>query len=209
ANIAHEIRNPLASLTGAIEGLAGNLAEAESRERLVRIVVKESDRLNQIIRDFLEYARPAPLTLHPSNVAEILDEVLFLLEHRARPGTLKIVREFPPSIVATVDPQQFRQAVWNLCLNALEAMPGGGELRVWAALERGRLRLRVSDTGEGITAGDLAHIFEPFYSTKAGGSGLGLALVHRIVQDHGGEIDVHSGPAAGATFTLTVPALHG
>jgi two-component system sensor histidine kinase PilS (NtrC family) len=208
ANIAHEIRNPLASLTGAIEALAGNLASADARDRLARIVLRESERLNQIIKDFLEYARPAPLAVRAVNVAEILDEVLVLLEHRARPGTLKLVREFPPSLPWEVDPQQFRQALWNLCLNALEAMPDGGELRIGAAAERDHLEIRVTDMGEGIAPNELFHVFEPFYSTKASGSGLGLALVHRIIQDHGGDIDVRSAPGFGTTFTMTLPPRH-
>jgi two-component system sensor histidine kinase PilS (NtrC family) len=206
ANIAHEIRNPLASLTGAIEVLASSGTAGEVRERLAQIVLKESGRLNDILRDFLEYARPAPLARVRMNVVESIDEVLVLLEHRAAAGTLKIAREFPPALEWTVDPQQFRQAVWNLCLNALEAMPDGGELRVGAAVVGSRLEVRVNDTGEGITREDLDHIFEPFFSTKSDGSGLGLALVHRILQDHGGEVQVESAPGSGSVFTLRIPA---
>jgi len=204
ANIAHEIRNPLAALSGAVEVMAAGAAD-DTRERLGQIVLKETGRLNAIIREFLEYARPAPLSPTPVNVAEAVDEVLLLLEHQAPAGTLKAVREFPPALTWTVDRQQFRQAVWNLCLNAVQAMPEGGELRV-TMTAGGRLVLRVSDTGEGIEAADLGHIFEPFFSTKADGSGLGLALVHRIVQDHGGDIDVYSRPRLGSTFTVTLPA---
>jgi len=206
ANIAHEIRNPLAALSGAVEVMAAGAAD-DTRERLGQIVLKETGRLNAIIREFLEYARPAPLSLTPVNVAEAVDEVLLLLEHQAPAGTLKAVREFPPALTWTVDRQQFRQAVWNLCLNAVQAMPEGGELRV-TMTAGGRLVLRVSDTGEGIEAADLGHIFEPFFSTKPDGSGIGLALVHRIVQDHGGEIDVYSRPRLGSTFTVTLPAAH-
>jgi two-component system sensor histidine kinase PilS (NtrC family) len=206
ANIAHEIRNPLASLSGAVEVLAGGGTFDETRDRLGQIVLKETGRLNNIIREFLEYARPAPLHRESVNVAEALDEVLLLLEHRATPGTLKVVREFPPALMWNVDRQQFRQAIWNLCVNAFQAMPEGGELRVTTAVTGRNLVLRVSDSGEGIVATDLAQIFEPFFSTKADGSGLGLALVHRIVQEHGGEIDVQSRPGAGTTFTLTIPA---
>ncbi|MGH7355003.1 MAG: two-component system sensor histidine kinase NtrB [Candidatus Rokuibacteriota bacterium] len=206
ANIAHEIRNPLASLTGAIEALVGTGLPTETRDRLASIVVKESARLDEIIRDFLAYARPAPLARASVNVAEILDEVLVLLEHQAAPGTLKVVREFPTSLPWSVDPQQFRQAAWNLCLNAVQAMPAGGELRVGATASTELLEIRVADTGEGIGLDDLGQVFEPFFSTKAGGSGLGLALVHRVVQDHGGDIDVRSTPGLGTTFTLSLPA---
>jgi two-component system sensor histidine kinase PilS (NtrC family) len=206
ANIAHEIRNPLASLTGAIEVLARTGAAEDARERLSQIVARESERLNQIITNFLEYARPAPLTLEAVDVAEALEGVLVLLEHRGAPGGLKIVRAFSSPLVWRVDPQQFRQVLWNLCRNAVEAMPDGGELRVGAAALPGRkLEVWVADSGHGIAPEDLAHVFEPFFSTKPGGTGLGLSLVHRIVQEHGGEVDVRSTPGLGTTFTLTLP----
>jgi two-component system sensor histidine kinase PilS (NtrC family) len=209
ANIAHEIRNPLASLTGAIEVLVSQGPAGELRERLANIVLKESGRLNAILRDFLEYARPAPLARARVNVCETIDEVLVLLEHRATPGSLKVVRELPGSLEWEVDAQQFRQAIWNLGLNAVQAMPDGGELRVSAAVIDGSLVVRIEDSGDGIGRNDVAHVFEPFFSTKPGGSGLGLALVHRILKDHGGEVDVDSTPGGGSTFTLRIPARHG
>ncbi len=205
ANIAHEIRNPLASLTGALEVLTDSTAPADARERLSEIVMRESERLNEIIKDFLEYARPAPLTLETANIADALEEVLVLLEQRA--GNVKIIREFAPTLVWRVDPQQFRQVVWNLCLNAVQAMAEGGDLRVGAAAAPGYpLEIWVSDTGRGVKPDDLSQLFEPFFSTKPEGTGLGLALVHRIVQEHGGEIDVRSTPGLGTTFTITLPA---
>jgi two-component system sensor histidine kinase PilS (NtrC family) len=213
ANIAHEIRNPLASLSGAIEALARELPADSGRDRLVEIVLSESDRLNRIIRDFLEYARPAPLTTNPVNLAELLEEVVLLIEHRALPAGLKVVREFDDALPARVDPQQLRQAFWNLCINAVQAMPEGGELRLGCRFLPGdgpqRLQLWVSDTGHGIAEADLPHIFEPFFSTKAEGSGIGLALVYRVVQDHGGQIEVRSKTGVGTTFLLTLPSTDG
>jgi two-component system sensor histidine kinase PilS (NtrC family) len=210
ANIAHEIRNPLASLSGAIELLSRERTDDETRERLMEIVLRESDRLNQTIINFLEYARPDSLHLYPGNLAEILDEVLVLIERRPQlPHTLKIIREFPPDLPVLLDPQQVRQAFWNLCLNALDAMPDGGELRVGARqLQRSTgswVEVWVSDTGQGIGNEDLPHIFEPFFTTKSQGSGLGLALVHRMVQDHGGEIEVKSEVGKGTTVLLVIP----
>jgi two-component system sensor histidine kinase PilS (NtrC family) len=205
ANIAHEIRNPLASLSGAIEVLAHTPAAADERDRLSQIVLRESDRLNEIIRNFLEYARPAPLARQTIDVSEAIDEVLVLFEHGRLPVGVKIVRNLEPGLAWRLDAQQFRQALWNLCLNAVEAMPTGGELAVGAAARHDTLEITVGDTGDGIPAAELAHIFEPFFSTKAGGSGLGLALVHRVVTDHGGQVDVRSEPGLGATFTLSIP----
>ncbi len=210
ANIAHEIRNPLASLSGAIEVLARNLPADELRARLVGIVLRESDRLNGIIKEFLDYARPTPPALGPVNLAEILDEVLLLLEHRDHPARPKVVRDYEERVPACLDAQQIRQAIWNLCLNAVEAMPEGGDLRVaarsrWNGNSRW-VEVEIGDTGSGISPEDLPHIFEPFYSTKAGGSGIGLALVQRVVEDHGGEIEVRNAPGAGVTLVLSLPS---
>jgi two-component system, NtrC family, sensor histidine kinase PilS len=211
ANIAHEIRNPLASVSGAIEVLARELPPDATRGRLVEIVLSESARLNQLISDFLEYARPAPLAPMEVNAAKVLDEVLLLLEHRQLPDDLKVVREYGDALVVRADPQQLRQALWNLGLNAVQSMPSGGELRVGARRldlpgRPDRVEIWIGDTGSGIAETDLPHIFEPFYSTKPEGSGLGLAMVYRVVQEHGGEIDVRSTPGSGTLFTFTLPA---
>ena len=204
ANIAHEIRNPLASMTGAIEALTSTDAR-DDRERLTRIVLRESDRLNRIIGDFLAYARPTPLAARRTDVAALLDEVLVLLEHRPLPEGIKLMRAYARPLEADVDASALRQALWNLCLNGLEAMPAGGELTVGAAVDGQTLSLWVADTGSGIPGTDVSHIFEPFFSTKAQGSGLGLALVHRIVRDHAGDIDVRTEAEVGTTFTMTLP----
>jgi two-component system sensor histidine kinase PilS (NtrC family) len=212
ANIAHEIRNPLASVSGAIEVLSKELPTDATQGRLVEIVLRESERLNRLITDFLEYARPAPPTMVEVELARLVEDVLVLLEHRKLPPGLKVVRELEPPLPARVDPQQMSQAIWNLCLNAVEAMPEGGELRVGGRRndrERApaRLEIWITDTGHGIAENDLRQVFEPFYSTKSGGTGLGLASVYRIIQDHGGQTEVRSRVGAGTTFTLSIPAL--
>ena len=208
ANMAHEIRNPLAAMSGAVEALAKDLPPDEGRNRLVEIVLRESERLNHIVGAFLEYARPAPLTPIDVDLAQILDEVLLQIEHGPLPEHLKIMREYAESLPARVDPQQMRQAIWNLCLNAVQAMPDGGEMRVGGRAlgqtEPEQIQIWVADSGHGIADADLPHIFEPFYSTKAGG--IGLALVYRVLQDHGGLIEARSRPGDGTTFTLTLPA---
>lgn len=212
ANMAHEIRNPLASISGAVEALARDLPPDHTRGQLVEIVLRESARLNQIVGDFLEYARPAPMVPIEINMAEILDEVLLLIEHRSLPANLKVAREYGDTLATRADPQRLRQAIWNLCLNAVQAMPDGGELRVGARPLRergGRLQISITDTGQGIADGDLPHIFEPFFSTKPEGSGIGLALVYRVVEEHGGSIEVRSRVGEGTTFILTLPAPDG
>ncbi len=209
ANMAHEIRNPLASISGAVEALARDLPPDHTRGQLVEIVLRESARLNQIVGDFLEYARPAPMAPIEINMAEILDEVLLLIEHRALPANLKVTREYGETLPVRADPQRLRQAVWNLCLNAVQAMPDGGELRVGAHSLRergGHLQISITDTGQGIAETDLPHIFEPFFSTKPEGSGIGLALVYRVAEEHGGSIEVRSRVGEGTTFFLALPS---
>jgi len=209
ANIAHEIRNPLASLSGAVEALTSETLGKTERGRLAQIVQQESERLNTILREFLDYARPAPPSITPVDVSQLVEEVLLLIEHRAVDvPPVKIARDLVPGLVWPIDPQQIRQALWNLCLNAIEAMPDGGELSVAANAANDRLRLQISDIGEGIAPEDLEHIFEPFFSTKPRGSGLGLALVHRIAQDHGGSVDVRSTTGVGPVFTIRLPRHH-
>ena len=210
ANIAHEIRNPLASISGAIETLARDLPADTTRSRLVEIVLAESERLNQLIAEFLDYARPGKPTPIPVDVAMVLEEVLTLLQHRPLPESLKVVRQFEEGLTTHADPQQRRQAVWNLCLNAVQSMTEGGELRVGARRLPGApgarwIQVWVTDTGHGIPPENLTHVFEPFFSTKPGGTGLGLATVYRIVQDHGGQVEVRSEAGLGTTFTLTLP----
>ena len=206
ANIAHEIRNPLASMTGAIEALTGESGLGhDERDKLTQIVLRESDRLNGILGDFLAYARPSPLALQRVDVAAMLEEVLVLLEHRPLPVDVKLVRAFAGPLWAEVDANALRQAIWNLCLNALDAMPGGGALTVGAMTAGSTLELSVADTGDGIAIAELGHIFEPFFSTKPEGSGLGLALVDRVVRDHAGDVDVRTHPGIGTTVTLTLP----
>jgi two-component system, NtrC family, sensor histidine kinase PilS len=208
ANMAHEIRNPLASISGAVEALAKEMPAEGRQHRLVEIVLRESARLNELVGDFLDYARPAPPAPIEVNLAHLLDEVLVLIEHRSLPSNLKIVREYTLNLVGRVDPQQMRQAIWNLCLNAVQASGAGGEIHLGGSVEPGdpgHLQIWIADNGQGIDDEHLPHIFEPFYSTKPEGSGLGLSIVYRVMQDHGGQVDVKSRVGEGTTFTLTLP----
>ncbi len=208
ANIAHEIRNPLASLSGAVEALTLVGAAEETRERLTEIVLRESDRLSEIIRNFLEYARPAPLVVERLDAVAVIEDVLHTLAQRLPHDGVKIIREFPASLPLEADRQRLQQALWNLCVNGLGALPAGGELRVSGGFRSGMVELTVADSGEGILPQDLPHVFEPFFSARHDGGGLGLALAHRIAQEHDGEVTVRSDRGTGAEFTLHLPACH-
>jgi two-component system sensor histidine kinase PilS (NtrC family) len=216
AGLAHEIRNPIGSIRGSVEVLRGSLNPQGDDRRLMDIVLRESDRLDAIIRDFLQFSRPPHLVRVPTDITAMLDEILLMLSNQSgvqgtetpRVEIRRVAGE--ATVKADLDPAQMRQALWNLCLNAVEAMPQGGELRVGAHTipsESGRtlLEITVEDTGVGITAAALTQVFEPFFTTKPQGTGLGLAIAHRIVEDHGGEIRVQSEPWRGTRFTISIP----
>lgn len=211
AGLAHEVRNPIASIRGSIEVLGQNLNLQGTDRRLMDIVLRESDRLDGTIAEFLDFSRPKQLTRSLTDVIAIVDEVLLLLSTNAGEA-IRVVREYPDaSVKAYVDPAQIRQALWNLSRNALDVMPGGGTLRV--ALRVGTrggegrdvVELTVEDTGPGVPPEHLPHIFEPFYTTKPRGTGLGLAIVHRIIEEHQGFIRVERGDAGGARFVVLLP----
>jgi two-component system sensor histidine kinase PilS (NtrC family) len=208
ANIAHEVRNPVASLSGAVEALTRTGVEAETRGRLTEIVLRESERLSEIVHDFLEYARPAPLLVEKIDAASVLDDVLGTLAPRLSSKGVTIVRVFPAPLPLEADRDRLRQIVWTLCLNALGAMPAGGELRVEGRARAGMIEITVADTGEGIASHDLAHVFEPFFAHRHDATGLGLAVVHRVVQEHRGDVTVRSQRGRGAEFTLRFPERH-
>jgi two-component system sensor histidine kinase PilS (NtrC family) len=196
AGIAHEIRNPLASMRGSIQILRADLRLTEEQADLMDIVLRESDRLNEIIRSFLSYARPKPLAAGPVNLGRLLRDTAVLI--RNSPETLAAHRidvEAPDSgPIVNGDDAQVRQVVWNLATNGLRAMPDGGRLVLRARddEERGLVSLEVVDEGIGIPAEQLDTLFQPFRGSFARGSGLGLAIVHRIVSDHQGEVGIES-----------------
>ena len=207
ASIAHEIRNPLAAMRGSIQMLRSEMDNDSSQTELMEIILRESDRLNQIITDFLNYARPRSLTQATVDVGDLLHQTFALMRHSPEIGVNQsIVEELPGEpLFAQADEGQLKQVFWNLARNALQAMPQGGTLR--ATLDRNsnnRLRIAFSDTGRGMSADQVEHLFEPFSSTT-GGTGLGLSIVYQIIRDHGGTINVRSRVGQGTTITVELP----
>jgi two-component system sensor histidine kinase PilS (NtrC family) len=225
AAIAHEIRNPLASISGSIQLLRSDLVLDESNQRLMDIVAREVERLNAIITDFLAYARPRPLQYADVDIHKLISGTLDLLCNGfPEGGTVTIRTEFTAAApTLAVDPQGLRQVIWNLCLNAVEAMHHQGTLTVRTAVQpafnqlyRGHdefsraaqeLIIDVVDTGPGMPLEVKEKIFEPFYSTKEGGTGLGLATVDRIIYNHKGKIEVESQLDHGTMMRIYLPFL--
>jgi two-component system, NtrC family, sensor histidine kinase PilS len=207
ASIAHEIRNPLAAMRGSIQMLRSELDNDSSQAELMEIILRESDRLNRIITDFLSYARPRSLAPAQVDVGDLMHQTFALLRHSPEIAPNQTIAEEVPSepIFAHADEGQLKQVFWNLARNALQAMPQGGTLR--ATLEKNsdnRLRIAFSDTGRGMSPDQVEHLFEPFSSTT-GGTGLGLSIVYQIIRDHGGTINVRSLVGQGTTITVELP----
>ena len=210
ASIAHEIRNPLASISGSVQMLETSDAVSTEDARLMAVVQREIHRLDALIGNFLQYSRPMDLQVRETNVPTLVREVLETFE-RLRDQTCEI--DFVVSsgeFTAQVDPDQLKQVLWNLLINARNAMePTGGRITVEVATQGdgadATFSIRVSDTGPGVKPEDRQKIFTPFHTTRVDGSGLGLALVDRIIGLHGGEIEVGDAPSGGASFTVTLP----
>lgn len=213
AGVAHEIRNPLNAISIGLQRLRREFAPAGTEARteyegFLEILRGEVGRLNEIVGQFLSLARPARLSLADEPLEPLLRDLAALLQSQAAAQNVRIVEELDlGSTAVRMDKAQLTQAFMNLVLNALQAMPGGGALTIRAALDPAgpAARVSISDTGAGIPAEHFDRIFEPYFTTKAGGTGLGLALARKIVEEHRGAIRVETGPGGGATFSVVLP----
>jgi two-component system sensor histidine kinase PilS (NtrC family) len=207
AGLAHEIRNPLASMRGSVQVLANELSLSRDQSQLMEIVLRESDRLNRIVSDFLTYARPPRIERTVVELSSILSETVALLRNSPElTPDHHVAQDFPPQPVHyNADPNQIRQIFWNLARNAIQAMPRGGELRVRLEADRGRaVTITFSDTGQGMSREQKERMFEPFNSSS-GGTGLGMAIVYQLVRDHNGKIDVESEAGNGTHISIKLP----
>lgn len=209
ASIAHELRNPLASLKASIEMLHEKKVSEEHADRLMNIALSEMDRLNGIITDFLLYARPKELDKQPFDLHQSLRDVTTLLQGSGSINeNVTISAKLDGSLMVTGDAKQMRQVFWNLGINALDAVSDGGSVDIYTVRKNNTVEIIFKDTGTGINPGDMDKIFYPFYTTKEKGTGLGLSIAQKIAEEHGGKIVVNSrGAGTGTTFRVILPVI--
>ncbi len=206
ASLAHEIRNPLASISGAAGILARGNATGESREECLTILTKESQRLNKLLTNFLDFARPRLPRFQLAEPLAVIQSTVVLAQHAATSLSVTLHMDMPATIQEiNCDPEQIKQVLLNLILNAVQASEPGSTVRICAGARTEHLRVEVSDEGAGIPAGELDSIFDPFFTTKENGTGLGLAIASNIVAQHGGSITGHRNSTRGMTFRVLLP----
>lgn len=206
AGIAHEIRNPLGIITGSVETLQKH-EDPKIRAEMMDYILEESKRIDSLIGTFLDFSKPKEPQKTRCNLLDVLEKTLLLILPQAHTHRVEIQKEIPPNpLWVKVDVDQIRQAFMNVCINAMEAMPQGGVLRISVREnKKDNVMVRFSDTGKGVPKEVRTRIFEPFFTTKERGTGLGLFIAHRIITQHGGEIALTEGDRGGSTFTISLP----
>jgi signal transduction histidine kinase len=209
AGVAHEIRNPLGAISNSAAVLSRDLSLEGEDEKLMNIIVKESDRLRETINDFLKFAHPAPYVFLPVDLKQLVEDVFTLARRDNLCGDeVELVMDIPDSLPAVeVDQDRMHQVLWNLIRNSLEALRGKGKIEIRVSSpEEDLIRIRVADDGPGVREEDREQVFEPFFTRKARGSGLGLAMVRSAVSAHGGSVRISSHEGGGTIFEIELPA---
>jgi len=210
AGIAHEIRNPLGSIQGSLEILRKDYKPEDSKYEFLNILLKEVTRLNKVITDFLNYARPALPNLIETDLNQLIGETVLILSSQVAKKGVGLKTELDKNLPRfKADPSQLKQAFINLILNSLEAVEDKGEIVISTLQDKNKVTVKFQDTGKGMSEEVKGKIFTPFFSTKENGAGLGLGIVERIVQNHKGEIKIESYLGKGTAFTLIFPVKGG
>jgi two-component system NtrC family sensor kinase len=212
ASVAHEIKNPASGIANAMQIILSELKEDDDRRPIYEEIILQVERMNKAISDLLTYAQPSPPIFEIVDVSKTITAALRFVEPQAQNSGVNVIKKIGPDLPPILaDYKQVEQVLINLCINAIQSMPEGGQLTIqcWQDSDDRRVRISVSDTGQGIPLEQQADIFKPFYTTKAKGSGLGLAICRRIMQEHHGRIDLEGESGQGTTFTLTFPSKRG
>ena len=210
AGLAHEVRNPLASIEGAAAILQKEPGTEERRHEFLEIIQKECRRLNRLLTNFLDFAKPRLPQYQAVEVGQVLDSVISLAAHAIGRKAIRLRKDLPPNPpILECDPEQLKQVLLNLTINAIQAMPDGGEIVLAAQQQGEKILIQVRDQGSGISPANLDKTFDPFFTTKENGTGLGLPVAHQIVSQHGGVLSVENNVDKGTTFSVLLPLQHG
>ncbi len=206
AGVAHEIRNPLSSIKGFATYFRERYAHVPEDCNISTILIQEVDRLNRVVSQLLEFSRPVRIFRRKVSIADVIQSTLKLMERQAGAHNIEMHLQMDEGLPeVSIDPDQISQVLLNLLLNAVEAMPEGGVIDIHASQDQDRLVIQISDTGPGIAETDLSRIFDPYFTTKPAGTGLGLPIVHNIIEAHGGDIRIESHTRGGAVVTIRLP----
>jgi two-component system, NtrC family, sensor histidine kinase HydH len=206
AGLAHEIRNPLASIEGAAAVVQRESESSERRREFLDIIRKESRRLNRLLSSFLDFAKPRQPNLEMVEIDALLDSVLMLARHAGNGARLDLRKQIEPGLTRIeCDAEQLKQVLLNLVMNAIQAMPRGGRVTVAAERNESGVTIDVCDQGEGIREDNLDRVFDPFFTTKENGSGLGLSIAHQIISQHGGRLTIQPNSPRGVTARILLP----
>ncbi|WP_048818172.1 ATP-binding protein [Desulforamulus hydrothermalis] len=204
--VAHELRNPLGIVKATVQVMEGEFKSLQELKEYTRVICEQVDRGNKVIQELLDFGRPSKPIVSPTDINGLLDSVLTFTSPMLRQNKIQLTKDFSANLpAAAIEGDKIKQVFVNLILNAIQAMPGGGKLTIQTATAPGFIHVSFTDTGQGIAARHLPHIFDPFYSTKEEGAGLGLSICHQIVRMHGGKIWVAQTSPAGTTFTVSLP----
>jgi signal transduction histidine kinase len=205
AAVAHEIKNPLAGISGAIQVIYEDLNEDDPKKEVMSEVLNEIERLDKTVRDLLFFARPTEPKKVEIDIMSIIDRCINLIKPKADKQNIKIENKIQENVTLKIDPQQIQQAIINIMMNAINAMPSGGIMRLSSQRIDDYIEISISDTGEGISPEELKKVFKPFYTIRHAGTGLGLSISRNIIEAHGGMISVDSTPGMGTTFKIKLP----
>jgi signal transduction histidine kinase len=210
SSIAHEIRNPLSNIVMSIQQLKKVINPEDLKNKHIEIIERNAERVNYLITELINCARPPKLQLRPYDIHRLIDRVLESTQHKIISQRISVIKRFTSeSSIITMDNEHIERVFLNIILNAIDAMPEGGELTIITETDENLFVVKIQDTGKGIPEEDIIRIFDPFFSTKAEGVGLGLTVCYGIVVSHGGTIEVESKPKEGSIFTVSLPFSRG
>lgn len=210
SSIAHEIRNPLNFISLSVDHIKEKYSPhdnegSEKFESIISNIKQEIQRLNKLVEDFLDYGKPLRLNLQKVHIGRLFEDITEIIWAKAESEKISIVKDYDSLQVLNMDPDLIKTCIFNVILNAFQAMPGGGTLTLKTEKTDGMLSLIISDTGKGMPKDELPKAFDPFFTTKKNGLGLGLAMTKRVVEEHGGKVDIKSVEREGSTVTMTLP----